>query len=329
MSGTIKRWTGALGLILSELVFLGAHTRADGVEAKGEGRDYTGYVAPVHKARVGPSTAGHVTEVLVDVGQRVKRGDVLARLDDQSAKIGVLLAQAGMELARAKYAELRAGPAKEEIAQAEAALEEAKAQHKQAQMDKDRAMKLGKTGISTRDLDEIIGKERQLVFRVRTAQAALDLLKQGPRKERLAVAEAQIKQAEARLLQAREKLDSTIIRAPFDGVILVTHVQAGDFVDPPSHDRSSAVCDLADVSRLQVVVSIPENDLASISRGQACMVRLSSMPKVKLDGKVARVSPFVDRAKGAAQVRVALESGKLEGKILPGMFAGVRILVKE
>jgi HlyD family secretion protein len=325
-------WSGTLGCVLGVLGVLAgsaAFVPAADDKTNGKATEYLGRIVAARQVRVTPSMAGHIVELLVDVGRHAKQGEILARLDDRRAKIALMVAQAKLVHAHAACAEVKAEPAKEEVAQAEAELQKTKALYTLAQRDKERALELArKVAISKEEVDQRISKERELLATLKKAQAALDRLKLGPRKERLAVAEAEIKQAQAGLLAAQERLESTVVRAPIDGTVLMTHIQAGDFLNPRGLTRS-AVCDLADLSRLEVVIDVPERDLAQVSRDQSCRIELTSMPKAQLEGKVANVAPFVDPKTGTAKVRVALDVGKSEGKILPGMSARVKILVKE
>ena len=128
----------------------------------------------------------------------------------------------------------------------------------------------------------------------------------GPRRERKRGAEAQVRQIEAELRRAKWRLDNCIITSPISGIILKKNAELGNLVNPIAFNGSFSLCDVADLSKLEVELTIQERDISKVFKGQVCKVRAEAFPKRSYDGVVSRLMPIADRAKGAIPVRVRL-----------------------
>src|SRR5262245_16627686 len=102
---------------------------------------------------------------------------------------------------------------------------------------------------------------------------------QGPRKERIAIAQAQDKQAEADLIKTQGRLDNCTVRAPVTGTILKKSAEEGNLVNAGAFNGSFALCEMADLSDLEIELSIQERDIARVFAGQKCKVRAEAYPK--------------------------------------------------
>jgi RND family efflux transporter MFP subunit len=219
-----------------------------------------GYFVPTHQAAVGPVTGGRVAEVLVREGQKVKQGDVLARLDETPARLDLQRAEA----------------------------------------------------------------------RVATAKARLGLHRVAAKEEAAAraVAEAEVEEALAVLKKAAYVLDTLTVRAPFDGTVLAVRVEAGSYVNPLAFAAAGHVCEIARPG-LEVEVDVGERDLFRVFPGQPCRIQSDANPKVVYQGKVVRLLPVANRAKGSVGVRVAVEIPGNDDSVRPEMAAVVSFLKKE
>ena len=125
--------------------------------------------------------------------------------------------------------------------------------------------------------------------------------------ERINVAKAEVLEAEADLAKARWRLGNCTIVAPISGTILKKNAEVGNVVNPIAFNGSFSLCDMADLSDLEVDLAIQErNDLARVHPGQKCKIRAEAFPDRVYDGVVSRLMPIADRAKGAVPVRVKL-----------------------
>jgi RND family efflux transporter MFP subunit len=122
--------------------------------------------------------------------------------------------------------------------------------------------------------------------------------------------------------------DSTEIRAPFDGVVLVKNANVGDLITPFSNavGTSGAVVTMADLSTLEVEADVSESSVGKVKPDQPVEISLDALPDVRFRGSVARVVPTVDRAKATVMTKIRFE--KLDPRVLPEMSAKVNFLSK-
>jgi multidrug resistance efflux pump len=131
-------------------------------------------------------------------------------------------------------------------------------------------------------------------------------MREGPRKERIEMAKAAVLQSEANLAKSLWRLDNCTLRAPISGTILKKNAEEGNLVNPVAFSGSTSVCDIADLSDLEIDLNIQERDVSKVHVDQECEVRSEAFPKRVYKGKVSRLMPIADRAKGAVPVRVAV-----------------------
>jgi RND family efflux transporter MFP subunit len=142
----------------------------------------------------------------------------------------------------------------------------------------------------------------------------------------VAAMKAAIAAAEANARSAQVALDQTLIRAPFDGVILTKNANVGDNITPFSSaaDTKGAVVTLADMDTLEVEADVSESSLAKIAVGQPAEIQLDAFPDLRLAGVVARMVPTVDRSKATLMVKVRFADR--DPRVLPDMSARVAFL---
>ena len=252
----------------------------------------TGYVVAQRKAAVSSKATGRLEWLGVAEGSRVKANDVIAKLDNRD--VGAQLDQAGASVQVAQAS----------IAQAEAELWEA---------------------------TESLKRNRDLFAKGFISQAALDTAIAREVRARGAVAGARSSLAAARAGRhvAQVSVDYTVIRAPFDGVVLTKNANVGDIVTPFSSaaDSKGAVVTMADMSTLEVEADVSESSLAKVKVGQPCEIVLDALPDTRFRGTLSRMVPTVDRAK--ATVMTKIRFNELDPRILPEMSAKVSFLSQE
>jgi multidrug resistance efflux pump len=246
-----------------------------------------------------------VVKLPIREGMRVAKDHVLAQLEDTDYQADNARAKATLELARQALLELERGFRPDEIAQAKAELAETEAQQVQAEAEWKRSRGLRERGVmSEQDFESAESRYNALNRRVERLRYALRLMEEGPRKERIAMARAQVLQAEADLAKTQWKLDNCTIRAPISGTILKKNAEEGNIVNPIAFNGSYSLCEMADLANLEVDLTIQERDIAQIFAGQKCKVRAEAFPERTYEGVVSRLMPIADRAKGAIPVRV-------------------------
>jgi len=248
-----------------------------------------------------------VVEINFEAGQQVTVGDVLAVLDDTEYKADYERVLAEVESARQKMLEAKVGNRPDEIRQAKAELDEAKTQLDQA----DRFLKRRKDLfsqkiITSQELEDAQSSYDALRARVDKLGAMTQLMVDGPRAERKRMAEADLKRSEAELAHAKWRLDNCVVTAPITGTVLKKNAELGNLVNPIAFNGSYSLCDIADLAKLEVELSIDEREIGKIFKNQRCKVRPQAFPDRVYDGYVSRLMPIADRAKSAIPVRVRL-----------------------
>ena len=253
--------------------------------------DATGYVTARRQATVSAKITGKVRTLLIEEGQRVAEGEVLATLDDAEARAEVALRRAQVEAARAGLAEIQSG-----LANAEREFE------RQRELEEQKL-------ISVSVLDA-----------TRTQAEAL--------RARLASQQSQVKVADEALLAAKVQLDNTIVRAPFAGVVTVKAAQPGEMISPISAVGGSirtGIGTIVDMDSLEIQVDVSEAYINRVQAGQPVEAVLNAYPEWRIPAEVIAIVPTADRSKATVKVRIAL--GAKDSRIVPEM--GVRVAFLE
>ena len=252
----------------------------------------TGRVSARTKAAVSTKATGRLEYLGVQEGSLVKAGDVLARIENRDVTATLDQAQASL---RAATANLEQGAAE------------------------------------LRDAASNLKRSEDLVKKNFISSATFDAALARFDKARASVASfnGAIGVAEANVRAARVIVEQTIIRAPFDGVVLTKNANVGDIITPFSSaaDSKGAVVNMADMSTLEVEADVSEVSLSKVSVGQPVELQLDAFPDLRLLGKLSRIVPTVDRSK--ATVLVKIEFIEKDKRVLPDMSAKVSFLQRE
>lgn len=278
--------------------------------------------------------AERIAEVLVEEGDLVKRGQVLARLDTSRLKPQVDQAEAQLASQKAVVDRMHNGSRPEEIAQARANLESAKADALNAKRQYDRKAELVvRNNVSQSDVDTAKAAQDMAEARVAVNQRALDLQLAGPRVEDIAQAEAQARMSEANLALLKQQLADAELIAPADGIIRSRLMEKGEMASP-----TRPVYSLAETDPKWVRAYIAETDLGRVHEGMKAKIITDSFKDRPLDGWVGFISPvaeFTPRTVQTEELRTSLVYevrvfAKDPDNILRlGMPATVRITVGE
>ena len=252
--------------------------------------DASGYVVARRSATVASKLLLRVEQVNIEEGQRVKEGEIIARLDDSNIR-------AQLEQARAQ------------VAQAEATLKASK-----------QALDDSKP-IFERNV-------RQFEAKVISEQA-LDTAKQtyNAADQDYNVRARALESARAQLVVAQRTEDDTIVRAPFAGVVTVKAAQAGEIVSPNSAGGAytrTGICTIVDMDSLEVEVDVSENFINRVKPKQPATIKLNAYPDWEIPAEVVAVIPTADRSKATVKVRVAFK--EKDERVLPEMGARVSFL---
>ena len=264
---------------------------ASGAAAEGASLlDASGYVVARRQATVSSKITGRVTQVLIEEGQHVRAGQVIARLDDSNMRAGLDQASAQVQTAQASL----------RLAQITAA--EAGPKYRRSQDLHGRGF-----------LSDQAVEDARLAFD--TAQANVVL------------AGRQVGGAAASLEVARRNVADTIVTAPFDGVVTVKAAQPGEIVSPISAGGGftrTGICTIVDMDSLEVEVDVAESFINRVREGMPATVKLDAYPDWTIPAEVIAVIPTADRSKATVTVRVGFKVK--DPRIVPEMGARVAFL---
>ena len=310
--------------------------------------DASGTVQPIQTVNLSPKNAGIVAELFVEQGDRVSKGQVVARMQNDDIDAQLTQSRARIAQAEAKLAQLKSGSRPEEIAQAEARVSQAQAQVTSAQArlnlaeDKQRRNQtlVDEGAISSDRFNEFSNEVATAKASVLQSQASLaetqrslDLSRNGSRVEEVALAQAQLDEAIGNLQSVQVKQEDTRVRAPFSGTITQKFANVGAFVTPTTSasDATSATSTaiVALAEGLEVLAEVPEVDIQQLQIGQPVVVRADAYPDLKFQGRVRRIAPeaVVKQNVTSFQVRILLVTG--QEKLLSGMNVDVTFLGKQ
>ena len=265
--------------------------------------------------------SGLLKEVKVKDGDRVKKGDVLAKLDTTQLDLQVIQAQTAVNLQKINLARVKAGPTKEEIAIAKSNLDKAKASVSQAQAAYDRA------GGASNPMIGLMPQSLTLQEATSNYQAALAQYNQAvqhPTEYELNTAQIQYEQAEAALAIAKQNVTYATLVAPFDGTILLVKPKAGELVS-----QGVAVMMLADLTHMQAESNLDENTLAQVRVGQSVILTLDTLPNKTLTGRVSKIALSGSSVNGVVSVPVTVDIDPTDASIYPGLSATLEFKISQ
>jgi HlyD family secretion protein len=267
-----------------------------------------GYVVPHRKIELSPKITGRIEWIGVDKGDRVKRGQVLIRLDQRELQAQVDQARAALEQARHRLRELETGSRPQEIEQARAAMQQAEANLLNAERTVRRMRELhAEGGVSQQQVDDARTAYEVALAQLRTAREGFDMAKVGPRQEQIDQARAALRQAQATLALALANLANTEIRAPENGTILERLAELGETVTTgvtATRGAKSAIVSMADLNDLRVELDINQNDLRRLRMGMPAVVALDAYPDRPYQATLVEMAPEANRQKATLQVKV-------------------------
>lgn len=269
-----------------------------------------GYLEVVPPGPVVASTLipGKLLSVDVVEGERVRRGQLIARLDAGLYQQQALVLESRVALARAELSRQQAGFRGEEVAQGRADLASAQARLTRAEADFGREQQLFTAGVVPRSrLDETQSLLDQARADVQARQAQLGLLQAGTRREDVAIYEAALAAAQAELAQARYNVAQCAIQAPADGVVYQQLAQPGDWLAPDSGERSAGgVASIFDPRQIQAWCDVNQRDSTRITLGQQAQLTTDALPQRQIPGVVSAVMPRANLQKNTVQVKVRI-----------------------
>jgi HlyD family secretion protein len=281
-----------------------------------------GKVEPIQNFEAHAPIATTVKRVVVKEGDHVRKGQLLAQLDDDDIRTQAARAQAQVKTAQADQASLKSGGTQEEVLTLNSQLIKARSARDLAQRNLDAVQRLQQEGSASS------GEVRQAQDTLQRAQADVSFLEQ-KQKERysqpeVAKIEAQAEEAQAAYDAAEDALRKSGVRAPFDGVVYSLPVKAGAFVQ-----AGDLLLQEADLSRVVVRAFVDEPDVGRLQAGQRVEVTWDAIPGRIWSGTVNAVPATVKLrvSRNVGETTCLIDNQDL--RLLPNINVGVTIVVAE
>jgi RND family efflux transporter MFP subunit len=252
--------------------------------------DASGYIVARRRATVSSKITGKVVKVMLEEGQRVEAGQIIALLDDSNWRAALSQSKAQLQQAEAS------------VASAQTAFDDAKPIYDRAEKQKAAAV------ISAQSFDE--------------SHAQFNVAHNN-----LLVAQRGVEMARAGVEVAQRSLEDTVIRAPFAGIVTEKAAQPGEMVSPVSAGGGftrTGIGTIVDMESLEVEVDVSENFINRVRPQQPVTIKLNAYPDWDIPGSVIAMIPTADRAKATVKVRIAI--GQKDPRIIPEMGARVAFL---
>jgi RND family efflux transporter MFP subunit len=282
--------TRPTGVPISTAVAQAAASGARGASAGPSLLDASGYIVARRRATVSSKVTGKVVKVMLEEGQRVEAGQVIALLDDSNWRAALSQSNAQVQQAEAN------------VESSQTAFDDAKPIFERAEKQKAAAV------ISAQSFDE--------------SHAQFNVARNN-----LLISQRALEAARAGVEVAQRSLEDTVIRAPFAGIVTEKAAQPGEMVSPISAGGGftrTGIGTIVDMDSLEVEVDVSENFINRVRPEQPVNIKLNAYPDWDIPGSVIAMIPTADRAKATVKVRIAIK--QKDPRIIPEMGARVAFL---
>lgn len=243
---------------------------------------------PGLEVEVGSELEGRIAEILVNEGDFIKKGELIARLDNGDIEAKVKEAEWEFVVAKAKLKEVAAGSREEEIKRAAASLERAIAEKEEAEAEYKRHEKLYSEGVIPMELLDVREKNYKVsVAKVKEAEEEKRLLEKGPKAETLKLYEDTVKRTEATVEYCRKLLEKTYITAPISGKVIHKYLEEGEIIN-----REIYMLTIADVEKIRVNAEVDETDIGKIKIGDPVEITSDAYHGRIFRGEIYEISDY-------------------------------------
>jgi HlyD family secretion protein len=283
-----------------------------------------------HESLVGFKVPGRIVELPVEEGQQVEQGALLARLDDADYKQRVRIDEATVRVRESNLALTLAGTRHQEVKAAQQTMIDAEADLEQRKLDNERAQQLfSKDEVSAQERDQAATALKRTEAIFKAAQQRYNEAVEGSRKEDIAIARANLNEANAGLGLSQVNLSYTILRAPSAGVVSVRQAELGEVVA-----QGSPVVTLSDLDHIWLRAYVAETDLGRIAWGQNVTITTDTYPGKQYHGRISFISSTAEFTPKSVQTykervtlvyRIKIDIDNFNHELKPGMPADARV----
>jgi Multidrug resistance efflux pump len=280
-------------------------------------------VLPEARADVRAQTAGDVRKVLVHEGEEVHKGELIARLSDDTQVAAVAAAKASIQQLDARLALVNGGHKSQEIDLAKQQVEVAKTRYKYDRMLEQRLAKAHeRKAISDQDYDKAKQAEQVAYEQYLTAQRNLALVQSPAQPESVKELLAQISRARSALDLARQQLAATKLRAPIDGRVVAGSLQfaVGDYMHV-----GDLLARIEKAHQVQIQILLPESQIGMIKVGNEGYAGPWAYPYRTFDGRIIHIAPSAEASQNGRVVRVIMSVPNNQGLLKPEMTGYAKI----
>lgn len=287
-------------------------------------QSFVGTAMATRRVVVGSAVDGRVLEFPVKRGEAVVAGQTLAELRTATIEIEIAGAKAELQLRMAELEELRNGARPEELQLAQAGVEAAQAlrEYSLAKLARAETLMNGGTGISQDEFEQARAESLRALAVLSEATSQFELVRAGPRQERIAQAAARVAVQEQEIAGLEDRLDKFTVKAPFDGFMVTEMTESGAWLQ-----QGMAVAEVVAIDPIEIEVYVPESNIGYVRVGRQVIVQADALPDRPFAGEVVRIVPLADERARTFPVRVRIANPAEDGRhpILPGMLAHIRL----
>ena len=282
--------------------------------------EIVGNVRPSSSVDVFAKTPGNVDEIFFDVGDEVKKGDVLFRLDEKDVSFQVEQARTGLLLAKSNLERARGGSVSLQLSQLESSLRVAELNLRDAKTSYESTLELYQKSAVPRDIYQSAQtRYKSALEQYEGAKTSLELTQNSINKENLEAAKVQVDQARVGYDMALNTLKDMTITSPIDGVVSMKNIEKGALVS-----NAAPAFNIVDISKVYVDIGVLENLYTNIDVGDEFNVVIESIGGKEFDAKVVNVSPNIDPRTNTYMIRLSLDNEDM--RLRGGMLARVRVI---
>ncbi len=288
--------------------------------------NFTGNLKPKETVTILSKIPGRIEKIFVKEGEKVREGQIVAKIEDDVVKLQLKQAQAAFKAAEAQYQKAVKGVRKEELENAEALVKQAEDDFKTAKENFKRVKTLYKAGtIPKAKYEETQNQLRDAQTKLENAKRKLKMMKEGASKEEIEMARSNMEAMRAKYQLAKLQLDYTKVTCPISGTVAHIFVTEGNMVN-----QTMPIMAIIRENPILAEVSVPEKYYSEIREKRKTIevrIRPSSLPDNTIfKGRIIKISSVIDPASRTFNVEAEIENNS--GKLLAGMFVEADIVVE-